>query len=241
MKYLRRFSSHTDYEEWVSGDGKKLPNISYCDDIEDVHYNPYIDSVIIAEYLGMDGDVTILFRGGRSNISYMEVDGIRLDSIVTGYTFDDSDIHRVVYHLIDDTIVSDNMFIGTDLYGIILPSTIRNIGKNAFGGIHSICSSGISIPEGVIFTDDSCFAMIRPDGRLKIELPSTLERIGPGLFNASYDLDILLYAVTPPVGADENMFLNSYHIAIYVPDESVDIYRNTPNWNYVHPMSEYGN
>ena len=42
MEYLKLFSSHTDYEEYVSGGTMVKPNVSYCEDVKDVHYNPYV-------------------------------------------------------------------------------------------------------------------------------------------------------------------------------------------------------
>ena len=42
MEYLKLFSSHTDYEEYLTGGTMVKPNVSYCKDVKDVHYNPYI-------------------------------------------------------------------------------------------------------------------------------------------------------------------------------------------------------
>ena len=43
MEYLKLFSSHTDYEEYVTGGAMVKPNVSYCEDVKDVHYNPIHD------------------------------------------------------------------------------------------------------------------------------------------------------------------------------------------------------
>ena len=40
MKYIKQFSSHTDYEEWVEEHGLTYPNVSQCVEEDDVHYNP---------------------------------------------------------------------------------------------------------------------------------------------------------------------------------------------------------
>ena len=40
-KFIKKFSSHTDYETAESGLVK--PNVSYCRDNNDVHYNPFVD------------------------------------------------------------------------------------------------------------------------------------------------------------------------------------------------------
>ena len=44
-KYLKLFETHAEYEQYVSGDFEK-PNVSHCEDQDDVHYNPM--PVIIA-------------------------------------------------------------------------------------------------------------------------------------------------------------------------------------------------
>ena len=40
--YLKLFEKHSEYEAY-SGGGKMLkPNVSYCEDNNEVHYNPYV-------------------------------------------------------------------------------------------------------------------------------------------------------------------------------------------------------
>ena len=43
MKYINTFKNHSSYEEKLNGGGVdiSLPNISYCEDVKDVRYNPY--------------------------------------------------------------------------------------------------------------------------------------------------------------------------------------------------------
>ena len=43
MIYLNNFDTHASYEEKlnVGGIDFKIPNVSYCKDVKDVHYNPY--------------------------------------------------------------------------------------------------------------------------------------------------------------------------------------------------------
>ena len=43
MIYLNNFDAHTSYEEKlnVGGIDFKIPNVSYCKDVKDVHFNPY--------------------------------------------------------------------------------------------------------------------------------------------------------------------------------------------------------
>ena len=43
MKYINLFKTHASYEEKLNGGGVdiSLPNVSYCEDVKDVHFNPY--------------------------------------------------------------------------------------------------------------------------------------------------------------------------------------------------------
>ena len=42
MKYINTFKTHASYESELNGGvGINLPNVSYCEDVKDVHYNPY--------------------------------------------------------------------------------------------------------------------------------------------------------------------------------------------------------
>ena len=43
MKFLRKFNEHTSYEAEVNVGGIDftIPNVSYCKDVKDVHFNPY--------------------------------------------------------------------------------------------------------------------------------------------------------------------------------------------------------
>ena len=43
MKFLRKFNEHTSYEAELNVGGKdfEIPNVSYCKNVDDVHFNPY--------------------------------------------------------------------------------------------------------------------------------------------------------------------------------------------------------
>ena len=40
-KYLKLFETHTNYNTYITGQDKVLPNVSYCEDNNEVHYNPW--------------------------------------------------------------------------------------------------------------------------------------------------------------------------------------------------------
>lgn len=39
-KYLKWFDTHSEYQTYINGQDKILPNVSYCEDNNEVHYNP---------------------------------------------------------------------------------------------------------------------------------------------------------------------------------------------------------
>ena len=41
MRYLKKFSTHAEYDAYINGSGAILPNVSICEDAKDVHYKPY--------------------------------------------------------------------------------------------------------------------------------------------------------------------------------------------------------
>lgn len=39
--YLKKFATHSEYTTYINGEGAVLPNVSYCIDNNEVHYNPF--------------------------------------------------------------------------------------------------------------------------------------------------------------------------------------------------------
>lgn len=37
--YIKLFNTHSEYETYITSSDKILPNLSYCEDIDDVHFN----------------------------------------------------------------------------------------------------------------------------------------------------------------------------------------------------------
>ena len=78
IEYLKLFSSHTDYEEYVTGGTMVKPNVSYCEDVKDVHYNPIIPHDYSQDYFATVAleNGTITFTPTESNaISYSTDNG----------------------------------------------------------------------------------------------------------------------------------------------------------------------
>lgn len=48
--YLKEFSTQNEYEAYIASKGKVLPNVSICDDTKDMHYNPWVETRVVAKY-----------------------------------------------------------------------------------------------------------------------------------------------------------------------------------------------
>ena len=90
--YLKKFSTHAEYEAYIASEDKVLPNVSICTTEGDVHYNPYVEPVetrVVAKYnvTSKSSPTQILFTqknpynpmydiDGTSGFSAIEIDGV---------------------------------------------------------------------------------------------------------------------------------------------------------------------
>ena len=51
MKFIKKFETHDpDYLNYMNSENKILPNLSYCEDVGDVHLNPWTDPKLVCKY-----------------------------------------------------------------------------------------------------------------------------------------------------------------------------------------------
>jgi hypothetical protein len=53
--YLKEFSTHKEYEQYINGSDVILPNVSICTNEGDVHYNPPVDPCKQYDYVEIGG------------------------------------------------------------------------------------------------------------------------------------------------------------------------------------------
>lgn len=53
MKYIKKFNSHSDYNSQI------LPNVSYCEDECDLHYNPFFYELSLSEFFQFINEITL--------------------------------------------------------------------------------------------------------------------------------------------------------------------------------------
>ena len=159
------------------------------------------------------------------------------------YFIDNSGEHIIEYSFNDPTSIPDRLFYrGTStlskksliMTGCNLPSTTLEIGE----GVETI-------GYGFLYE-----AYIK-----KVILPSTINSIGTSAFGWCNKLgSVIINATTPPTlganafygagGKDVNGNTTYPHPSIYVPDESVDLYKAAAGWSdhasYIKPISQIG-
>ena len=163
-----------------------------------------------------------------------------------------------------------SFYMAPDLTTINFPEGLREIGANAFelcGKLKEAClPDGIKVIGSHAFYDCWSLNTLRLPADLEvigrcafsafgaktIELPATLREIGGCAFNNN-DLRTIVCHVTEPIpllgergrlSEEEGNEFNVYSLEfmdLYVPDESVELYKEAPVWKKmkIHPMSEY--
>ena len=109
-----------------------------------------------------------------------------------------------------------------------IPSTVTTIDNEAFGGQHNLHK--IVIPEGVTTLLNQCFESA---GLKYIELPSTLKSMGYVPFAGCWELEEVVIHVDDPsqMELDENCLNDTYNATLFVPANSVELYRATTPWS----------
>jgi putative surface protein bspA-like len=126
--------------------------------------------------------------------------------------------------------IEEAAFEGCSLRTITIGNKVKSIGKRAF--FQSKITT-ISIPDSVENIEDEAFY---DNNSLKsITIGTGIKRIGTRAFPSSSDRVCTIKAKTPPNMRADDLGSTDYYrsnIIIYVPQESLRIYKEAEGWKY---------
>ena len=237
MKYIKKFETHSDYEDYLESQDYFTPNVSYCVDQNEVHFEKYVpapETRIIATFNVTDTNnptniVGYDDRRGEyytSPFSEIEIDGVLQNEVIGYYQFDTEGEHIVKYTLDDDRLVPEKTFFNTfNLTTISIPSGVTSIELNAFyhcSGLHSV-----SLPNTLVELADNAF--ISCTSLVSVTIPDSVTTMGSSFQQCRGLTSITCLPITPPT-IDTNSFSGS-DCPIYVPSESVSAYQSATTWS----------
>ena len=170
MYYLRNFDKQAD----AVGQKAYLPTIAIVGGVNKVGYfdgDASKDSVfatdgdfiktgeketrVVCTYNVSSTTEATQICSATTNFASMEVDGVEITAVTTGYTFTTSGEHTVKFTLKDNTAISESAFRSTNLTSVVIPDSVTDIRKYAFSGCSSLTS--VVIPDSVTNIGDSAF------------------------------------------------------------------------------------
>ena len=240
MKNIKLFTNHSTYEQYINSDWKILPNVSYCLDARDVHYNDNAGAVIRATFFAnadrsQDNKRSFQLYGfmseegvfGADMFSKIIVDGEELSIQELDANYGTYRMLPGVEHVVEYTVL-DSTLIG----GVVLQEGTAT----RFGAIFNECVylTSISIPNTVTTIGTSslsgCFALTA------VTLPSGVTEIYGYAFTRCGG-DVTCLSTTPPTLYGDPG-IEGY---IYVPSESLNAYKSADGWsNYASVIYPIG-
>lgn len=203
INHLTKFNTHSEYQQ--NKDNLIKPHVSYCLDVKDVHYNPYVNptnAVLIATYQYIEDTDMLLYLCGtgyglwgvhmfsKIEINDSEVSIQDLDEN-NGYLNSLNDTDTVKYTLLNPTTTGYIDFDGStfsdygaifsqsNIYNVIIPDGVVNIGPSTFDSCIALTS--VTLPNSVINIGDNAF--FGCESLNSINIPNSVENIGEGSFS----------------------------------------------------------
>lgn len=209
MKYLKKFETHSDYETYKNGQDYIQPNVSWCVDMDDVHYDRYIptETRIFATFNNTTDDSGMQFFGFAKGLK---------DNIDTRNLFEVFEYDR-----------------GNGVY-----NTVNNPSMNMVINSNTGKSTLITFGQGLIHTyytlyDETVLglnAFYNCTQMTSVTLPSCITEIKSGAFtNCTGITSFTCMATTPPTISAG--VLDDTGGTIWVPDDSVRMYQADTNWS----------
>lgn len=242
----------------------ELYEFKYWHSIDDIELKEFVDTLLVARFDVVDTENPTKILHNTGLASYLIVDGVKVTSVTSGYTFDTVGEHTVKYKLkrantlieygFNDCVrmkyikipngvitISKGLLNGcTNLTDFIMPNTITKINQGVLRNCTSLKSFKLS--DNLRTLENNAFH--GPCGITAITFPSTVTTMGNNTVRSCGSLKavIMLPTTPPPIGSDSFLY-NASGRKIYVPDESVELYKTySTAWqryaNNIYPMSQ---
>ena len=228
-----------------------MPNVSFCEDDRDIHYNPYVEPPFFCKLTLNDGSVVnIEDTVGNGQLTY---------GMVSAYS---KTCVSVQFGDLCTSIDGEEggFYSFSNLTNMTISSSVTEIGVYALSECNHITSITIDNGNTVYDSRDNCNAIIEsrtnnlflgfqntviPDtvttiapsafsylvSLTSITIPNSVTSIGGSAFEECSNLaSVTVKAVTPP-SLGSYVFVSTNNCPIYVPSESVNTYKAAYEWN----------
>ena len=196
MKYIKVFNNHSNYETYINDNDKVLPNVSYCKNNNEIHYNKWYDPIrLVAKFNVSSNSISTHLINNPTLLKEIEIDGNVLPNVVNSYQFDTTGIHTVKFTLNDNiTSIGGDSFAGIlQLISITIPEIITTIGDGAFASCIRLKS--VRIPNTVTSIGVQSFFNCNLS---KIFIPSSVINISNSFTgNNLYFEDLIFESINP--------------------------------------------
>ena len=236
-KYLKLFETHAEYESFISSDYDK-PNVSYCEDNNEVHYNPFVPPL-------PNNIITYKANEKLTETTSDKSSGLHTNKFGTtmvSHTFEDG-VGTIEFEDDVTSIGSYAFWSCSNMANVTLPDSVTNIGNSAFYNCSGLTS--ITIPNSVITLDGGAFQGC--SSITSIIIPDNVTSIGSQAFYYCTSLT----SVTIPNGVTsigDSAFgycngLTSIRIPSGVTSIGSYAFDNTPWWTSysADTNNQYGN
>ena len=143
-KFLKKFTTHSGYSTYINGQDAILPNVSYCVDNNDVHYNPYVPKTYLTAKLTTESNLeTKCLTVNGENFSEILIDNVPYSGNSfsnVNFEFAEAGEHIIKFALLDNTKIDSNSFtqapyntnIKAKFSEVIIPDSVTTMGSNVF-------------------------------------------------------------------------------------------------------------
>ena len=231
MKNIKTFETESEYQSYITGSTAVLPNLSYVKGTDEVH-TTQAPSITVTINVYETSEPTRVISSGLDDIKTIIIDGVKQETIQTGYTFSSTGEHTVKY-LFKENVngIPESMFDGesggiVDVAKVKMSNGIKEIGNYAFYGCQELID--IEIKEDI--TSIGTGACQDCGGLTSVTIPNGVTSIGQEAFAGCDDLNSIVSLATTAPTISLNTFQSiKTNGTLYVPQGSTgyDVWMGT--------------